>query len=263
MSPGGLLLACWLRLPAGVSWVAGPVQLPVAPVFLPHIDKSCRFVRFPSLDRRRYQVSEEWLAGYLRATTARLRAALPAEERHELEQRDELDAQSQRGAGSQPLSGDQLSLPARQTGDAAWLAARGEGGGAAAAHDGSDAAVADIPLPGTRYRLAKDQHLQAAHPTRLCGGAARASGENAPSETAAAAFDGSTRTKWLDFGGSRPNAWLEYRLPAERTPVALASYALTSANDSPERDPRHVVLEAWDEGALGSMWSAWVWGWPV
>lgn len=57
------------------------------------------------------------------------------------------------------------------------------------------------------------------------------------------------RTQQLDFGGKQGNAWLEYRLPAEQPRFVLDSYALTSANDEPARDPRHVVLEAYCEGA--------------
>lgn len=55
----------------------------------------------------------------------------------------------------------------------------------------------------------------------------------------------------LDFGGKDGNAWLEYRLPAEQPRYVLDSYALTSANDEPARDPRHVALEAFSDGALG------------
>ena len=61
--------------------------------------------------------------------------------------------------------------------------------------------------------------------------------------------DGNPATKWLDFGGVQPGgSWIEYALPAGREPVRLGSYALTSADDAPERDPRAVVLEAWDKG---------------
>ena len=44
------------------------------------------------------------------------------------------------------------------------------------------------------------------------------------------------------------NPATEYALPAGREPGRLGSYALTSADDAPARDPRAVVLEAWDEG---------------
>ena len=211
---------------------------------------------------RRTVVSESWLAGYLRHLTTRLRAELAPEERLALEQRDALDLQHILSSSASSSGAADEALPARTTGAAAWLAQRGEdgrsrgddapgavvpGGGEAA---GAAAAGAAGPVPdessGTRYRLAKDERLRQAHPLRLCGGAVRASGENAPSEVATAAFDGRRDTKWLEF---RPHgSCLEYRLPAEQPPAALESYALTAANDFPERDPRHVILEAFSEG---------------
>ena len=64
----------------------------------------------------------------------------------------------------------------RQTGNAEWVALRGE-----------DGAGARAPAPPTRYRSAKDAGLavRADGCARVCGGYARASGENAPAETAA------------------------------------------------------------------------------
>lgn len=210
-------------------------------------------------------MGKAWLQSALQKATARLRAQLPAEERRHLEQRD-ADEQRLLLSGSAQLSSAELAaLPGRTTGDAAWLAARGEdgrdGAAAKAAASGSARGAAE-EISGTRYCLAHDDALAAAQPLRLCGGAVRASGENAPSETARSAFDGSPRTKWLDFGGRSPNAaWLEYRLPAEAPPAVLGSWALTSANDEPARDPRHVVLEAWSEGGVGGWVKWWGWGW--
>ena len=58
------------------------------------------------------------------------------------------------------------------------------------------------------------------------------------------AFDGSAATKWLDFGAAGGgSAWLEYRLPPSSAPAAVLRYALTSADDAPERDPRDWALE--------------------
>jgi peptide-N4-(N-acetyl-beta-glucosaminyl)asparagine amidase len=211
-------------------------------------------------------VNESWLAGYLRHLTTRLRAELAPEERLALEQRDALDLQHILSSSGSSGGAVDEALPARTTGDAAWLAQRGEDGRSrgsdapgAVAPGGGEAAAAGAaagPAPdessGTRYRLAKDERLREAHPLRLCGGAVRASGENAPAEVAAAAFDGRRDTKWLEF---RPRgSWLEYRLPAEQPPAALESYALTAANDFPERDPRHVMLEAFSEGGLVGGW---------
>lgn len=202
-------------------------------------------------------MGEAWLQSALREATARLRAQLPAEELRRLEQRDAEEQQLLLSGDAQLSPAELATLPGRTTGDAAWLAARGEDGrdGAAAQAVASGTVPAAAPTAGsggTRYRLAKDQGLAEVQPLRLCGGAVRASGENAPGETARHAYDGSPHTKWLDFGGRAPNAaWLEYRLPAEAPPAVLGSWALTSANDEPARDPRHVVLEAWSEGGGG------------
>lgn len=219
----------------------------------------------PRTAPRRTLVGEAWLQSTLREATARLRAQLPAEQRRRLEQRDAEEQRLLLRGGAQLSPAALAALPGRTTGDAAWLAARGEDGqhGAAAmaeAPGSAPAAAAAAGASGTRYRLAKDEGLAAVQPLRLCGGAVRASGENAPGETARHAFDGSPRTKWLDFGGRARNAaWLEYRLPAEAPPAVLGRWVLTSANDEPARDPRHVVLEAWSEGAAqaaGSMGQA-------
>jgi predicted alpha-1,2-mannosidase len=70
-----------------------------------------------------------------------------------------------------------------------------------------------------------------------------ASGENLPSEGAAQAVDGDKTSKWLVFASS---GWLAVEL---QQPVVVRRYALTSANDSPERDPRNWTLEGSDDGS--------------
>lgn len=192
---------------------------------------------------RRALVSERWLSGLLASLTAHLRAGLPPEQLALLSERDQRE-QQQLSMGSQAMPAD-LALPARQTGDAAWLAARGENGAARAAASGSGIVAAGS---GTRWRWARDEGLRGAHEGRVCGGAVRASGENTPSEVAEKAFDGRVDSKWLDFGGPTGGSWIEYRLPKDRPAVTVTTYSLTAANDSPERDPRHVMLEAWSEG---------------
>jgi hypothetical protein len=214
---------------------------------LPALHDSLGFEWSALLLRRRVLVQEAWLVEFLRSSSAALRALLPPDHRSLWEEREETERHQLLTGSIQPPSAENAALPARQTGDAAWLAARGEDGSRVPGAGTADAA-ATVPPPGTRYRLANDEGLQAVHPLRLCGGAVRASGEHAPAELAAGAFDGQTATKWLDFAGKQGNAWLEYRLPAEHAAAVLAEYALTSANDSPERDPQHVVLEAWIEG---------------
>ncbi|MBP2409458.1 GH92 family glycosyl hydrolase [Brachybacterium fresconis] len=69
------------------------------------------------------------------------------------------------------------------------------------------------------------------------------SAENPPTETAAKAVDGSTATKWLAF---KSEAWLQIEL---EEPLVVADYVLTSADDSPERDPKDWTLQGSTDGA--------------
>ena len=63
---------------------------------------------------------------------------------------------------------------------------------------------------------------------------ASASSDNPPNEAAAMAFDGNTNTKWFNASGGSVG-WLLYKYCQ---PVIVVSYALTSANDVPGRDPK-------------------------
>jgi peptide-N4-(N-acetyl-beta-glucosaminyl)asparagine amidase len=182
----------------------------------------------------RRPLDEAWVAGRVAAASTRLRAGLPAEERAALEAQDAADAAAM-AAGGGGAAAPAEPLPGRQTGAAAWRAARGEGGAAPA-----EPAAA----PPTRYARALDTGATA---PRVAGGAVRASGDNPPSEVAAAATDGRPDTKWLCFGVSE--AWLEYRLLGGAAPVAIARYALRAGGDAPERDPAHVALAAWREAS--------------
>jgi predicted alpha-1,2-mannosidase len=73
-----------------------------------------------------------------------------------------------------------------------------------------------------------------------------ASGENAPNESAAKAADEDSSTKWLTFAST---GWLQYRLSGD---VTVKKYALTSANDFPDRDPKDFALQG---SADGSNWT--------
>jgi hypothetical protein len=67
-----------------------------------------------------------------------------------------------------------------------------------------------------------------------------ARGENPPNETKDKAFDNINATKWLDLvvpNGSANFSWIQYVYPGEETHV-VNQYAITSANDAPERDPQ-------------------------
>ncbi|GAA4896169.1 GH92 family glycosyl hydrolase [Streptomyces coeruleoprunus] len=71
----------------------------------------------------------------------------------------------------------------------------------------------------------------------------RASGENAGAgETKENLVDLQPSTKWLTF---TPTAWLEFDLTE---PVKVVTYALTSANDHPGRDPKNWVLKGSADG---------------
>jgi predicted alpha-1,2-mannosidase len=69
-----------------------------------------------------------------------------------------------------------------------------------------------------------------------------ASGENAPYEGKAQAFDGDKGTKWLTFATT---GWIAAQLNAPRT---VDRYALTSGNDEPGRDPADWQLQGSNDG---------------
>ena len=70
-----------------------------------------------------------------------------------------------------------------------------------------------------------------------------ASGENAPNEGKAQAFDGDKGTKWLTFATT---GWIAARLDA---PLRVDQYALTSGNDEPGRDPADWQLQGSNDGS--------------
>lgn len=196
---------------------------------------------------RRTMVSETWLQGYLRSVNERMRGSFEVERRNMLARRDEEDERAMHEACTMGAAEEAHWLPGRQTGSVEWIASRGEGGDGGGC-GGIAATIHNNSTGATRYAWASDTHLSALDPGRLCGGAVRASADNPPLETAACAFDGRLDTKWLDFNGCKSNSsWLEYRVLPAMDAVALTRYALTSANDAEERDPKHVVMEAYDE----------------
>ena len=71
-----------------------------------------------------------------------------------------------------------------------------------------------------------------------------ASGENAPNEGKAQAFDGDKGTKWLTFDTT---GWVAAQLDA---PLTVNRYALTSGNDEPGRDPADWELQGSDDGTI-------------
>jgi len=69
-----------------------------------------------------------------------------------------------------------------------------------------------------------------------------ASGENAPNEGKAQAFDGDKGTKWLTFATT---GWIAAQL---NQPLTVNQYALTSGNDEPGRDPADWQLQGSNDG---------------
>jgi predicted alpha-1,2-mannosidase len=69
-----------------------------------------------------------------------------------------------------------------------------------------------------------------------------ASAENAPGEGKAQLVDGDRGTKWLAFAQT---GFVQVKLAM---PIAVMSYAVTSANDVPERDPKDWTLQGSPDG---------------
>ncbi|WP_354570271.1 GH92 family glycosyl hydrolase [Glaciihabitans sp. UYNi722] len=70
-----------------------------------------------------------------------------------------------------------------------------------------------------------------------------ASAENPPGEAATKLLDNNSNTKWLAFVTT---ATIVYQFG---TPVVATDYAMTSANDSPERDPKNFTVEGSNDGS--------------
>jgi predicted alpha-1,2-mannosidase len=92
-------------------------------------------------------------------------------------------------------------------------------------------------------------NLSGSSPTGLPGSvlsqvsAVTASAENPPGETAANLKDGNPSTKWLAFN---PTGWVTYQLAK---PAVVVRYSLTSANDTPSRDPKDFTVQGSNDGS--------------
>lgn len=65
-------------------------------------------------------------------------------------------------------------------------------------------------------------------------------------EGPSSAFDGNTDTKWLDYSGSSSSVWIQYE---EALSFSVSKYAITSANDAPERDPASWIVYGSTDGS--------------
>lgn len=91
--------------------------------------------------------------------------------------------------------------------------------------------------------VAAERAASDARPSVKCGSGHRAFYQK---EGVAFSCDGDPRTKWCVEHKGRPVVW-ELRLPPGEG-VAVKSYALTSGNDMPRRDPRAWTLEGSQDG---------------
>ncbi len=73
-----------------------------------------------------------------------------------------------------------------------------------------------------------------------------ASGENAPRETAAKAFDGDINTKWLTFTNA---GWIAYDYTSTDA-YPVTQYSMTSANDGDSRDPKDWDFQGSNDGGM-------------
>lgn len=100
--------------------------------------------------------------------------------------------------------------------------------------------VAEIELIGPQVQ-AQDHSDNAA--AQISARAAISDGE-----AGTMAFDNNPATKWLDNGGvpsAEAPSWLEVSLPE---PVIVNTFAITSANDAPDRDPENFRLLGSNDG---------------
>jgi len=113
-----------------------------------------------------------------------------------------------------------------------------------------DSATGDTYTQGLYYEGYGTRYLDILYENfNLIPIGATALGEHPPNETADKAFDGDVNTKWLDFSMiANGSSWIQWRYAEGRTAYAT-EYAITSANDAPERDPMDWnLLGSNDEG---------------
>lgn len=93
-------------------------------------------------------------------------------------------------------------------------------------------------------------------------GAVTTSGQNGPKEAATKLFDGNVNSKWLEF--RLEGAWVAVEVDEELRGrlrdggLRLVGYALTTANDCPERDPAQWVLQGLPADAPSTDDASWM-----
>src|SRR4051812_15781993 len=179
------------------------------------------------------------------------------------------------GCGSDPTEGDEPGDGGPHGGDDAHVGPGADGGGDARSDTGTlpDGATpsddagpsgptefatsfeandtkptwsSTVEVDGTGAKKADGVNGQAA--TGILGSimdqvaAVTASGDNPPGEVAANVADGDLQSKWLVFAAT---GWVQVKLG---TAIAVKRYAVSSANDAPERDPKTWTLRGSADG---------------
>jgi len=83
---------------------------------------------------------------------------------------------------------------------------------------------------------------------RTSGGTVTSAGDNGPGEPDDSAFDDSSATKWLDFGGADGTSWIAYQYGGSAQ-YKIAQYSMISANDAQHRDPKDWNIEGSNDGS--------------
>ncbi len=102
------------------------------------------------------------------------------------------------------------------------------------------AAMTNATLSPYQYHFAVTAPIAGGSTNQGFTGIVTARGENPPNEGRDKAFDGFTGTKWLDFvvpNGTTNFSWIQLLFTGTETHV-VNQYAITSANDAQERDPK-------------------------
>ncbi|MCX6927270.1 MAG: PA14 domain-containing protein [Verrucomicrobia bacterium] len=116
--------------------------------------------------------------------------------------------------------------------------------------------LAPQSAPGSGLDAYQYQFVVAGHVPDL--GIVTARGDNAPYQSKENAFDGDPATKWLDYSvpnGSANFSWIQYVYPSGGTRI-IGQYALTSADDAPERDPADWNLYGVDPPSKVPAWQS-------
>jgi hypothetical protein len=103
--------------------------------------------------------------------------------------------------------------------------------------NGNSMQIADLKLYGT-------QSAALPRPTSITAIDLDSTSSSPPTQQAGKAFDNTSSTKYLNFGGINSGVSFTYRLPTR-----LSSFVITTANDQPARDPASYRIFGFSNGS--------------